>query len=117
MLDSDLDRRYREADDLLAELIALAGEASGAVRTCPHCKEKISRLRQFCPNCRQYIAAHHTSTHDRIHKAATQRNLSLPSPQTTEFTLVQRPWFLIVAAVLLVVAGIAMSYFLLPRPQ
>ncbi len=118
MLDSDIEKRSREADDLLAELIALGGEATGAVRTCPHCGEQISRGRQFCPSCRNYIAAHHTSTHDKIHKAATARNLSLPTTQheASSVPIMQRPWFLIVAAAFLVMVGIVLSYFLLPRP-
>lgn len=115
-LDSDIEKRYPTADALLTELISTGGETTGAVRTCPQCGKQISRGRQFCPFCRSYIAAHHTSTHDKIHKAATQRNLSVPTtPARPPFT--QQPWFLVLSMVTLFMLAVVVAYLLIPRPH
>lgn len=112
MLDPDIEKRNATADDLLAELIGVGGEATGAVRDCPHCGKRISRGRQFCPHCRNYIAAHHTSTHDNIHRAATARNLSMPTTQTTT-PIYQQAWFMVVGAVFFFAAAVGVAWTIL----
>ncbi|MBI6547070.1 MAG: protein kinase [Cyanobacteria bacterium NC_groundwater_1444_Ag_S-0.65um_54_12] len=113
-LEPDIEKRYPTADDLLVDLIRIGGEETGAVRHCPHCSKRISRGRQFCPHCRKYIAAHHTSTHDKIHKAATARNLSLPTTKSSP-TLFQRSGVLVATGVLLFVLAFVLAYLLLPK--
>lgn len=108
-LDSDIEKRYASADDMLVALIRVGGEASNAVRTCPHCGEQISKGRQFCPHCRNYIAAHHASTSNQIYRAATGH---LGRPKATGRTerpaLTQRLWIAgaAVAAALVIAAGV-----------
>ncbi len=112
-LETDIDKRYASADELLAELIATGGEQTGAVRNCPHCSKPISRGRQFCPHCRNYIAAHHTTTHDKIHeRALTARNLAMPTT-ATKAPFTRQPWFLVLAGVMLFVLAFIAAYFLL----
>lgn len=81
-LESDIEKRFESADEMLITLMRIGGEATNAVRDCPHCGKQISKTRQFCPYCKNYIAAHHTSTHQQLHRAATATNLALPTGYT-----------------------------------
>jgi len=56
-LEMDLNNRFKTADEML-EVIMKVGRGSGAVKLCPHCKERVSITKQFCPYCEKYIAAH-----------------------------------------------------------
>ncbi|MEB3237294.1 MAG: protein kinase [Candidatus Sericytochromatia bacterium] len=120
MLEPELERRYQTCDELLAELILLGGHETGAVRNCPHCGARISRGRQFCPNCRGYIAAHHTSTYDKIHaKALTARNLDPALADLADGrggALWQQPWFLAVVVPLSMAIGAFLAWLLLRQP-
>lgn len=122
-LDAEMDKRYTSCDDMIVELIRIGGAASNAVRQCPHCGENISKSRQFCPVCRNYIAAHHASTNAQIYeRAATAMNLSLPTGKTEPPK--RRPWLWAVvgaSAALIVLAGVLGWWFLgrgsaLPSP-
>ena len=119
-LDSDIEKRFDSADDMLVELIRLGGEASNAVRNCPHCGESISKGRQFCPHCKNYIAAHHTSTSNQIYRAATASLPSISTTRKTQLPFARRKWLLGLAilSAMLVIVGIAwLSLHPQPRPQ
>lgn len=105
-LDSEMEKRFASADDMLVELIRIGGQASNAVRDCPHCGEPISKGRQFCPHCRNYIAAHHASTSSQIYRAATASLPSIHATTKTEKPISKRWWIVLAAAIAtLVVAG------------
>ncbi len=112
-----LDTGRTPSRELLVELIRLGGSASNAVRQCPHCGENISKSRQFCPVCRNYIAAHHASTNAQIYeRAATAMNLSLPTGKTEPPP--KRPWLWIAvgaSAALIVLTG-ALGWWFFGRP-
>lgn len=116
LLDSDIEKRYSSADDMIVELIRIGGEASNAVRNCPHCGEQISKSRQFCPHCRNYIAAHHASTSAQIYRAATA---SLSPPKATGKTPAppRRKVFIIAAAVLAALIVALGAWWVLANPQ
>ncbi|MEB3188347.1 MAG: protein kinase [bacterium] len=113
-LESDLEKRFPSADEMLIDLIRVAGETSSAVRSCPHCREKISRGRQFCPHCRNYIAAHHTSTSAQIYRAATS-SLNELSGTGRKPPKLDRAWW-IAAAVVGALAIIALGVWFAGAP-
>jgi serine/threonine protein kinase len=115
-LDAEMDKRYASCDAMIVELIRIGGAASNAVRQCPHCGENISKSRQFCPVCRNYIAAHHASTNAQIYeRAATAMNLSLPTGRTDRPP--RRPWLWAVlgASVTVIVLAIALGFWFFGR--
>lgn len=105
-LDPDIEKRFASADDMLVELIRLGGQGTNWVRECPHCGQSISKGRQFCPHCRNYIAAHHTSTSAQIYRAATATLKSAPTSGTGEAPRLRR-WWIVVGAIVsaLIVCG------------
>ncbi len=111
-LDAEMDKRYTSCDDLLVALIRLAGASSNAVRECPHCGENISRSRQFCPVCRNYIAAHHASTNQQIYeRAATAMNLSLPTGRTEAPSRPRWLWPVVGASTVLLALAIGLGFW------
>lgn len=134
-LDPELENRYASADEMLSELMGLAGDDSTAVRECPHCGQRSSITRQFCPHCKQYISkkAHvlnpknqsgalvkdasgvhlnkpivATAKLDEGNAAATATNLAVPTGPTSFRLYSVRPFVIGGAAVVaaLILAGV-----------
>lgn len=116
LLDADIEKRYASADEMLVELIRLGGEASNAVRNCPHCGESISKGRQFCPYCKNYIAAHHASTSNQIYRAATASLPPLAATRRTKQPFPKRNWLIGLAIASLVVVAMGIAWIAL-HPQ
>ncbi len=55
-LDPDVENRFVSADEMLGELMVLAGDSNQVIRECPHCGKKSTVTRQFCPHCKKYIS-------------------------------------------------------------
>lgn len=71
-LQNEAENRFASADEFLQALVEVSQSHHSAVKVCPHCNKTVSVTKQFCPNCRQYIASR-----------ASQASTEAMSPQGT----------------------------------
>lgn len=56
-LEKDVSDRFETAEDMLKAIMKITANYLEAIKVCPHCHNKVSITKQFCPYCNEYIAS------------------------------------------------------------
>jgi serine/threonine protein kinase len=56
-LEKDVSDRFETAEDMLKAIMKITSHHLEAIKVCPHCHNKVSATKQFCPYCNEYIAS------------------------------------------------------------
>jgi len=56
-LEKDVSDRFESANDMLKGILKVTSNNPEFVKTCPHCNNKVSLTKQFCPYCNEYLAS------------------------------------------------------------
>lgn len=76
-LEKDVSDRFETAEEMLKEIMKITSVLGDSLKVCPYCQNKISKTKQFCPNCHEYIGSIQVETKSDKLKKMISSNIPL----------------------------------------